>query len=228
MALSPDYYTVLGIRRTESPAAIRRAFRRLVVRYHPDRASAQEARRFQEIVEAYRVLSDPAQREAYNQTAHPSPLGSVGVGVRFPVVDVSPRMASPEPLSLFNDFHAPQSEIREVFDRWSRNFTHLGVPKAERMKPLDLDVILSPEEAERGTNLSIALPALRRCETCGGSGRDWLFPCIPCGAQGVIEEERLVELQLPQAVAGESVYEVPLRHLGVHNLYLRIRLRVAG
>jgi DnaJ-class molecular chaperone len=102
------------------------------------------------------------------------------------------------------------------------------VPKAERVKPLDLDVILSPEEAERGTNLSIALPALRRCETCGGSGRDWLFPCIPCGGQGVIEEERLVELQLPQAVAGESVYEVPLRHLGVHNLYLRIRLRVEG
>jgi molecular chaperone DnaJ len=219
MALSPDYYTLLGIRRTESPAAIRRAFRRLVVRYHPDRAGAEEARRFQEIVEAYRVLSDPAQREAYNQA---------GVGVRFPVVDVSPRMPSPEPLSLFNDFQAPQSEIREVFDRWSRNFTHLGVPKAERVKPLDLDVILSPEEAERGTNLSIALPALRRCETCGGSGRDWLFPCIPCGGQGVIEEERLVELQLPQAVAGESVYEVPLRHLGVHNLYLRIRLRVEG
>ncbi len=219
MALSPDYYTVLGIRRTESPAAIRRAFRRLVVRYHPDRAGAQETRRFQEIVEAYRVLADPAQREAYNSAA---------VGVRFPIVDVSPRMPSPEPLSLFNDFQAPQSEIREVFDRWSRNFTHLGVPKAERVKPLDLDVILSPEEAERGTNLSIALPALRRCETCDGTGRDWLFPCIPCGGQGVIEEERLVELQLPQAVAGESVYEVPLRHLGVHNLYLRIRLRVAG
>jgi molecular chaperone DnaJ len=228
MGLSPDYYTVLGIRRTESPAAIRRAFRRLVVRYHPDRAGAQEARRFQEIVEAYRVLSDPAQREAYTQTSEATPLGSAEVGVRFSVVDVSPRMPSPEPLSLFHDFHAPQSEIREVFDRWSRNFTHLGVPKAERVKPLDLDVILSPEEAERGTNLSIALPAIRRCETCGGSGRDWLFPCIPCGGQGMVEEERLVELRLPRAVVGESIYEVPLRHLGVENLYLRIRLRVTG
>ena len=228
MALIPNYYTVLGIRRTEGPVAIRRAFRRLVVRYHPDRAGEQQAHRFQEIVEAYRVLSDAAQREAYDQTARASVVEPVGVGVRFPVVDRSPTIPRAEPLSLFQDFHAPQSEIRRAFDVWSRNFTHVGVPKAERLKPLDLDVILSPEEAERGTKVSISVPVLRRCATCGGSGRDWLFRCIPCGAQGMIEEERVVELHLPQAVAGESVFEVPLQHLGVRNLYLRVRLRVAG
>ena len=205
MASSPDFYAVLGIKRGEGVAGIRRAFRRLMARYHPDRADEEQTCRFQEVVEAYRVLSDPSQRHRYDEVR---------------------RAPRPPPLLLFRDFHAPESEIREVSDRWNRNFTEIGVPKAERLRPLDLDIILTADEGQRGTAVSIAVPALRRCSTCAGSGRDWLFPCLECAGQGIIEEERLLELQIPQAIQSDRILEIPLSHVGVHNLYLRVRLRV--
>ena len=142
MASSPDYYAVLGIKRGEGAAGIRRAFRRLVARYHPDCADEEQTCRFQEVVEAYRVLSDPSQRHAYDEVG---------------------RAPRPPPLLLFRDFHAPESEIREVSDRWNRNFTEIGVPKAERLRPLELDIILTADEAQQGTAVSISVPALRRC-----------------------------------------------------------------
>ena len=226
MVSSPDYYAVLGVKRGEGAAGIRRAFRRLVVRYHPDRAGAEETRRFQEVVQAYRVLSGPWQREAYDEARGAEAIEPLGVGMSSVVVDVTRRAPRPPPLSLFHDFHAPESAIHEVSDRWARNFTQIGVPKAERLRPLDLDIILTADEAEQGTAVSIAVPALRRCPTCGGSGRDWLFECLECAGRGIIEEERLLELQIPQSIRSDRIFEVPLSHLGVHNLYLRVRLRI--
>ena len=226
MGSSPDYYAVLGIRRGEGAVGIRRAFRRLVVRYHPDRASEEQSRRFQQVVEAYRVLSDASQRQAYDEAHSAAVIEPMSVPMGSVIVDVTSRAPRPPPLSLFHDFCAPESEIREVSDRWTRNFTEIGVPKSERLRPLDLDIILSADEAEQGTAVAIAVPALRHCPTCDGSGRDWLFPCLECAGQGIIEEERLLELQIPQAIQSDRVFEVPLSHLGVHNLYLRVRLRV--
>jgi DnaJ-class molecular chaperone len=62
-----DYYLILGVSRDESPEGIRAAFRQLAKRYHPDRAGAESTAEFQQIVEAYEVLSDPARRAQHNR-----------------------------------------------------------------------------------------------------------------------------------------------------------------
>ena len=62
-----DYYVTLGVPRTETTAGIRSAFRDLVKRHHPDRSDAEDSKAFREVVEAYRVLSDPALRDRYDE-----------------------------------------------------------------------------------------------------------------------------------------------------------------
>lgn len=62
-----DYYVVLGIPRSESASGIRAAFRDLALRYHPDRAGSAGTPFFRQIIEAYKVLSDPASRASYDR-----------------------------------------------------------------------------------------------------------------------------------------------------------------
>ena len=63
--LKRDYYLILGVSREETLPAIRKAFRRLVKRYHPDMVGPQWTARYQDIVEAYEVLSDPERRKGF-------------------------------------------------------------------------------------------------------------------------------------------------------------------
>ena len=72
MDSAKDYYAVLEITSTESLDGIHKAFRRLAKQCHPDRAGAQAAERFRAVLEAYQVLSDPPQRELYNESLHGS------------------------------------------------------------------------------------------------------------------------------------------------------------
>ena len=72
MSSRRTFYTILGISRRESPAGVRSAFRDLARRYHPDRAGARGTPYFQEIVEAYQTLSDPARRADYDRGLDPT------------------------------------------------------------------------------------------------------------------------------------------------------------
>ncbi len=220
-----DHYLILGIPRTESPQGIREAFRELAFRRHPDRAGPSSTRQFQELVEAFQVLSDPQLRAAYDQRWEPRSEGVVPVAVS-PVPRRAPRPLAVEPLSLFRDFHPGVPPAEEIFDRLLRNFTHRRIPKSEHLAPLDLDLILTPEEARLGGSVSLAVPLFHSCEYCGGSGRDSLFPCLACNETGIAEEQQLAEIQLPPMVRAGSVFDIPLR--GVENLYLRVRIQIGG
>jgi molecular chaperone DnaJ len=101
------------------------------------------------------------------------------------------------------------------------------VQKGERLESLNIEVILSPEEAAKGVVVPVAVPVFYNCRQCGGSGRDWLFPCVDCNAQGIIEEEETVRVCIPPMVADRVVIEVPIHGLGIHNFYLRLHIRIS-
>jgi len=174
-----DYYLVLGVPREESDSGIRAVFRSLVNRYHPDRAGPQGASILRDIAEAYGVLSDPEGRRRYNQQLRrrevppQEPSGPLRSGAAF---EAEPLM--PEPMFVPRDFEPVGNPIEELMDRLRGNFTHLGVPKGDRLESLDVEVHLSPSAAARGAVLPIGLPVFRSCPVCGGAGRDWLFPCL--------------------------------------------------
>jgi molecular chaperone DnaJ len=224
-----DYYLILGVAQTESASGIREAFRELAKRYHPDRIGPQGTSVFQKIVEAYQVLSDPERRRVYNQrlqqaegqvTPQPAPIVTP--------YGPEPEPLVPEPLALLRGFRTMHPSFDPLFHRFRRNFTGFGGPKAERMESLTLELLLSPDEALRGGTVSLSVPVFYPCPVCHGAGRDWLFPCTYCGEQGTIEEEEIVRVRIPPAVRDGTVVEIPLRGLGIHNLYLRLSIRIVA
>jgi molecular chaperone DnaJ len=223
-----DYYLILGVSRQESPSGIREAFRSLAKRYHPDYVGSPGTRLFQDIVEAYQVLSDPEKRRLYNQgLRHAEGQREVA---SEPIVAgqwSQPESLVPEPMSVLRGFQTIHPSTEALFERFQRNFTGFGIPKGERLEALSIEVILSPQEALYGGVVPIGVPVFYLCPVCGGSGRDWFFPCTSCHQQGMVEEEEIVRVRIPPLVRDGTVVEVPIRGLGIHNFYLRLYIRVA-
>jgi molecular chaperone DnaJ len=223
-----DYYLILGVSRAEDFRGIQEAFRELAKIYHPDRAGPGGTRKFQDIQEAYEILSDPEKRNSYNHeleqdeikiVSHPQPV--------FTQARSRPEPIIPEPISVLRGFETIRPSYEPLYERFVRNFTGERVPKGERLEGLNVEVILSPEEAATGVTVPIGVPIFATCAWCGGSGRDWLFPCMECNGQGIIEDEKTVRIAIPRSVPDRTVIELPLHGLGVHNFYLRLHVRIA-
>ena len=218
-----DHYAVLGIPRTDSIAVIRSAFRDRAKRLHPDRRSG-DASAFRELREAYEVLLHTERRRGHEET------GQRGQWRR---TDWSAEPAAAEPMvddvvSIFGDVTSVRPSFEELFARFRRNFTGRGVPKGERPQALDFELILTPDEAERGGVLPLGLPYADECSRCGGSGEDWLFHCRICHGSGVVEQRRIMNLRLPPRIRPDTILEAPLSAYGIDNLYLRLRVRVGA
>ena len=158
MSKKRDYYTVLGVGRDASDDDIKKAYRKLAMKYHPDRApddkSAEE--KFKEAKEAYEVLTDPRKREAY-QFGHagvePGAGGFGGFG------------RGAEGFGGFSD--AFGDIFSEIFGAQRGGGRGSGVYRGADLR-YNLDLGL--EEAARGTEAKIRIPALEECATCHGTG----------------------------------------------------------
>ena len=222
-----DYYVILGVARTESPSGIREAFRDLVKRSHPDRVGPQGTRLFQEVVEAYQVLSDPERRRRYDQWLRPAQGG--GEAHSVPIIVEHQRQPEPlvsKPLSVLHSVQTLHPSGAALVDRLLRNFTGLGIPKSEQREGLEVEILLTPEEAMRGGIVPLGIPIFSPCAVCGGSGREWLLPCMYCREQGMVEEEKIVRIHIPPRVSDGTIVERPISGLGIHNFSLRLAIRI--
>jgi DnaJ-class molecular chaperone len=217
-----NYYLVLGVSRTESAEGIRSRYRDLARALHPDVAGAHSTGAFQEVTEAYQILADPAARRRHNDEL----AGRAGALPVAPVAAPPWRWEPPrrrKPLSVLG---APDEVVRPSLDALIEglfgNFTQIGIPRSEPPEALTFEVVLTPEEAARGGAVSFGVPALERCRACRG-GRLWLSSC---GGQGVSVAEHAVRVAIPPMVRHGMVLEVPLRDIGVQNLYLRLLVRI--
>src|ERR1041384_8228596 len=150
---------VLGTTRTETATGIRAAYRDLARRLHPDVAGEAATRAFQELTEAYEVLSDPARRHAYN--------AQLAVAAR-------PRA----PISILDDRETIHPSFEEVHARFARNFTGLHVPKAERPVALEVEVLLTRDEAAAGCDVPVGVPRFTQCPRCRGAGWGGAYPGV--------------------------------------------------
>jgi molecular chaperone DnaJ len=233
--LRKDYYAILGIPRTASENRIREAYRDLAKRFHPDLAGRGGASRFRDVREAYETLSDPRLRSRYNHELG-EPVAVQGSGPPPRAEEVTPTASRPlgpeepwaDPISLTRDFDTLRPSFEALFDRLIHDFTGTGAPKGERVEPLTLEVILSPEEAARGGVLPVDLPVFRHCAACGGRGQEPLLPCPACEGRGVERTELPVRVTVPAGVRDHEVIETGLEGIGISSLYLRLHFRVAG
>jgi molecular chaperone DnaJ len=213
-----DYYLILGVARTEDPGGIRQAFLELAKRYHPDRAGSEATARFQEIQEAYEILSDPDRRRVYNR----------GLRLREESAAVRAAASAGREGMAVSDFLTVRPSLEALSQRLRRDFTGKGVPKGARPEPLNVEIILSADEGISGGVVPLDVPTFYPCPACDGSGRTWLFLCVDCRGQGLVQGAERVDIWIPPLTREDAIVDVPIPGLVAQNLFLRAHLRIAG
>ncbi|NNM73440.1 molecular chaperone DnaJ [Enterovirga aerilata] len=168
-----DYYEVLGVSRTVTEVELKSAFRKLAMRYHPDRnpGDGEAEVKFKEINEAYQVLSDPQKRAAYDRFGHAAFQGGGG---------------GPGGPGFGADFGDVMSDIFDTFFGGVRSGRG-GAPGRERGADMRYNLEVTLEEAYQGKTASITIPTSVSCEVCSGTGaKAGSKPrvCPTCGGAG--------------------------------------------
>ena len=219
-----DYYQTLGLQKNSSDAEIKKAYRKLAMKYHPDRNPDDKTAeiKFKEAKEAYEVLSDNQKRAAYDQFGHAGVNNQAGMGGGFNTGDA------------FNDIFGDM--FGDIFGnaRGQRRQS-----SAQRGADLRYELDLDLEQAVFGETIKINIPSLIGCDTCAGSGakkgtratrclrcegrgsvrvQQGFFtlqqtcpecrgagqtikdPCIDCSGSGRVQKERTISIKIPPGV----------------------------
>ena len=223
-----DYYEVLGVARNASENDIKKAYRRLAMKYHPDRnqgdaAKAAEAK-FKEVKEAYEVLCDAEKRAAYDQYGHAGVDPNMGGG------------GFPGGFGGFGGFENFSDIFGDIFGQMRGG---RGGRQVHRGNDLSYSMDITLEEAASGKQAEIRVPSWDNCETCHGSGakpgtsaktcdtchgsgvvqmRQGFFsvqqtcprchgtgtyipdPCTSCHGRGKIKQQKTLEIKIPQGI----------------------------
>jgi len=224
-----DYYEVLGVERTASESELKSAYRKLAMKYHPDRNPGDHAaeEKFKEAAEAYAVLCDSDKRSMYDRFGHAGVSSAAGAGAGF----------DPNVFAEFGDFADILGNMfgfGDIFGGGRRR----GGP--QRGADLRYDLEISFEESAKGTETSIQIPRHETCETCHGSGaaagsspttcpmcrgagqvrrQQGFFtiaqtcpqcrgngkiiskPCATCSGNGRVARERKITVKIPPGIA---------------------------
>jgi molecular chaperone DnaJ len=169
-----DYYEVLGVNRDASEEDIKKAYRKLAMKHHPDRNpdNPKAEERFKEAKEAYEILSDAHKRGAYDQFGHAGvdPSTAAGAGAGFG--NFADAFGD-----IFSDIFGGGRSRSSVF----------------RGADLRYNLEISLEDAARGTDTRIRIPTMEECETCRGTGaKPGTSPttCPSCQGQGQVRVQQ--------------------------------------
>jgi molecular chaperone DnaJ len=173
-----DYYEVLGISRSAGDADIKSAYRKLAMKYHPDRNPGDKAaeEKFKEAAEAYAVLADSDKRAMYDRFGHAGVSSAAGAGAGF----------DPNIFHGFEDILGGLGDIFGFGDLFGGGRRRGG---PQRGADLRYDLEISFEEAAKGVETSIQIPRQENCETCHGSGAaagTSPTTCPQCRGQGQV------------------------------------------
>ncbi|MCL1825073.1 MAG: molecular chaperone DnaJ [Betaproteobacteria bacterium] len=182
-----DYYTTLGVNRDANDDTIKKAYRKLAMKYHPDRnpGNKEAEEKFKEAKEAYEILSDTKKRDAYDRFGHAGVDPSAGVGGGFG--------------GGFEGFGDAFSDIfGDLFGGGGGGRSRSNVYRGADLR---YNLEISLEEAARGAEKIIRIPTVEECGTCGGTGaKPGTHPvtCPSCGGAGQIRiQQGFFSLQQP-------------------------------
>lgn len=176
-----DYYDVLGVSPDAGADEIKRAYRQLARRYHPDISGDDRGASFHELSRAYDVLRDPARRHHYdaNLAAHNGGQGGGQPGARWFSDEVAIDFPS----------------VASVLDRMRDAF--FG---AEPIITRSAELVLTPHEAFYGVSVPLEVPLRRTCPLCGGRGEVWTDWCGGCRGLGEVSLAHSVHVRVPAGV----------------------------
>ena len=196
-----DYYEVLGVSPDAGAAEIKRAYRQLARRYHPDISGEDRTTAFLEVARAFEVLGDPQRRRSYDMALIQSASGrgewlADEVAIDFP-------------------------SVSSVLDRMRSSF--FGVPLAAG---LSAEVELTPEEAFWGASVPLDIPLRQTCTDCGGRGEVWEQWCPTCGGDGDVSAAHALRLRVPAGVRQGTRFRFSVTPPGAIPTTVEVRITV--
>ena len=224
-----DFYEVLGVSRTAGDQDIKSAYRKLALKYHPDRNPGDKTaeERFKEAAEAYAVLADPDKRARYDRFGHAGVAGAAG----------GSGGVDPTIFADFQDIFGGLGDIFGFGDMFGGGRRRGG---PQRGADLRYDMEIAFEQAAKGAESTIQIPRQESCQTCSGSGaaagttpttcpqcrgagqlryQQGFFtvartcgqcrgtgkviakPCTTCRGQGTVEQQRKITVNIPAGIA---------------------------
>jgi molecular chaperone DnaJ len=218
-----DYYAVLGVEKTATAEELKKAYRKLAVKYHPDKNPGDKAaeEQFKELGEAYEVLNEPQKRAAYDQYGHAAFDRRTGGYSR-------------------GGFHDPFEVFREVFGGGGIFEDFFGGGRSDPTQPqrgddLRYDMEITFEEAAHGCEKEITVTKPEKCDVCHGTGAEagsQTRNCPTCGGRGQVISSRgifSIAQTCPQCQGAGRVIEKPCkacRGLGRRERGSKIKLRI--
>jgi DnaJ-class molecular chaperone len=228
--MAKSYFAILGISSNATADEIRSAYRRLAKEFHPD-LYAGDSERFRDIQEAYAVLGNSRRRREYEQnirkvsprtplrpTTYPEPEPLIPEESPYDLGEVSP----------VRSFRSFTPSLDEIFDWLWSNFSDLAQPKSARVQNLTLEITLTPEQARRGGNARIMVPAQAVCPTCRGHGGVGLYECTRCAGEGFLSGEMPVTVAFPPGLTKDHAVMIPLDRFGIRNVHITVLFRPKG
>jgi len=192
MSTQRDYYEILGVKKTASVEEIKRAYRQLVMQYHPDRVPAEKKKeaeeKFKELSEAYAVLSDPSKKQLYDQYGH------AGVDSRYSTEDI---FKGADFSDIFRGRGQAQGDFGSIFEEF---FSDLGFDtfgtsgrsasgRRRHGEDIQFEIAITLEEAAFGAEKEVSFYHYENCTQCNGSGAQpgsKKETCSTCRGRGVV------------------------------------------
>lgn len=172
MSRKRDYYEILAVERTSTEDHIKKSYRKLAIKYHPDKNPGDHAaeEQFKELGEAYEVLMDPQKRAAYDRYGHAAfSQGGMGGGGGFH-----------DPADLFREVFGSAGGAGGIFEHFFGGGGGGGEGGRQRGSDLRYDMQITLEEAASGCEKEIEIRKLDECEECDGSGAQAGSKAVTC------------------------------------------------